>query len=96
MAVVTRISEWRARRAAAGDVPIGAPPFVLIEPCAGCGSERVGALVWRQTVAGADPVPYPRIEPHYLCREGRVVFQDITDAPIPQSAWTGILGRFRA
>ncbi|MEO8190221.1 MAG: hypothetical protein ABI682_07740 [Acidobacteriota bacterium] len=96
MAVVVEISEWRARRAGAADVPIGAPPFVLIEPCGGCGSERVGALVWRQTTPDADPVPYPRIEPHFLCSNGRVVYQDISDAPIPLSAWTGILGRFRA
>lgn len=96
MAVVEQISEWRARRTAAADVPIGGPPFVLEEACAGCGAERVGTLVWREMSPGRDPVPFPRIAPHFLCRGGRVLFQEITDAPAPVSSWTGILGRFRA
>lgn len=96
MADVTQISEWRARRAAAADVPIGAPPFVLVEPCPGCGCERVGALVWRQFSSESDPIPFPRIEPHFQCREGRVLFQEITDAPMPRAAWNQVLGRFRA
>jgi len=90
------IAEWRARRRAANDIPIGAPPFLLEEPCAGCGERRVSTMVWRMNPAGDRRVAFPRIEPHFLCRDGRVVFQEITDAPIPVSAWSRILGRFDA
>ena len=88
------ISEWRARRVARNDVAIGAPPFVLEEPCPGCGCMRVSTMVWRELFSGRPRVPFPRIEPHFLCREGRVLWQDITDAPIPVSRWSEILGRF--
>ena len=96
MAVVEEISEWRARKAAAQDVPLGASPFVLEERCAGCGAERVGALVWRKLSPEQPAIPFPRIEPHFLCRDGRVLFQEITDAPLPVASWNRILGRFRA
>ena len=96
MAVVEQISLWRARKAAAADEPIGALPFALVEPCPGCGAERVSTMVWRRTASGEERIPFPRIAPHYLCRDGSVVFQDITDAPMPVSSWKGILGRFRA
>jgi hypothetical protein len=41
-------------------------------------------------------VAFPRVAPHFLCRHGRVLWQEITDAPIPVSAWSGILGQFEA
>ena len=91
---VEQIAEWRARRKARQDVPIGAPPFVLEEPCPGCGAERVSTMVWRAVSPGSRPVPFPRIEPHFFCRDGHVLWQDITDAPIPVSRWTGIFGHF--
>ena len=88
------IAVWRARKAAEGDVPMGSPPFVLEEPCPGCGARRVTSLVWRKTASVGGRVPFPRIEPHFQCREGRVLFQEITEAPIPMSSWSGILGHF--
>ena len=95
MGVVQNIAEWRARRAAAADVSMGAPPFVLKEACPGCGAERVGTMVWRPT--GFDrPTAMPRIAPHFLCRDGLVVYQDITESPEPVSSWRHILGRFQA
>ena len=94
MSEIYDIAEWRARKKAAEDIPIGAPPFLLEKPCAGCGARRVSTMVWRRKTATDRRVAFPRIEPHYLCRDGRVVFQEITDAPIPVSAWSGILGHF--
>jgi len=95
MGDVEQLSQWRARRKAATDIPIGAPPFALEEPCAGCGAQRVSTMVWRQACAGAERIPFPRIEPHFFCQDGRVVWQEITDAPIPLSGWSRILGRFQ-
>ncbi len=92
MGTVEHIGQWRARRTARTDVAIGAPPFVLEEACAGCGCRRVSTMVWRE-MAGRR-VAFPRIEPHFLCHDGRVVWQEITDAPIPVSGWSRILGRF--
>ena len=86
------ISEWRARRSAESDVEIGAPPFVLEEPCPGCGARRVATMVWRGT--GAFPIALPRVEPHFLCRDGEVVWQDVTDAGISLTGWSQILGHF--
>ncbi|HEY6928552.1 MAG TPA: hypothetical protein VJA66_02645 [Thermoanaerobaculia bacterium] len=94
MGKVEQIAEWRARRQAASDVPIGAPPFALEEPCPGCGVRRVSTMVWRHTGSEDRPVPFPRIEPHFFCEGGRVVWQEITDAPIPISGWSRILGHF--
>ncbi len=94
MGVVEDIGFWRAKRAAANDVSMGAPPFVLEEPCPGCGSERVGEMVWRLET-GKRPLPLPRMDPHFLCRDGRVLYQDVTDSPEPVSSWKHILGRFR-
>ena len=96
MSEITDIAEWRARRRAADDIPIGAPPFLLEEPCPGCGAVRVSTMVWRSDPAKGRRVAFPRIEPHFLCRDGRIVFQEITDAPIPVSAWSRILGHFEA
>jgi hypothetical protein len=96
MSEIYDIAEWRARKRAADDIPIGAPPFLLEEPCSGCGERRISTMVWRMNPARDRRVAFPRIEPHFLCRNGRVVFQEITDAPIPLSAWSGILGRFEA
>ena len=93
-AAVTDIATWRARRAAKDDVPMGSPAFVLEEPCEGCGARRVSMMVWRQDASRGRRVPFPRIEPHFLCRDGRVIWQEITEAPIPMSAWSGILGHF--
>jgi hypothetical protein len=90
------IAVWRARRAAGDDIPIAAPPFVLQEACPGCGARRVSTMVWRINPGKGRRVAFPRIEPHFLCREGRVLWQEITDAPIPVSAWSGILGQFEA
>ena len=90
------ISEWRARRRARADVPIGAPPFVLEEPCPGCGGRRVATMVWRQLSEESPRFPLPRIEPHFLCRDDEVVWQDVTDAGIPLSGWSGILGHFES
>jgi hypothetical protein len=33
--------------------------------------------------------------PHFECRDGRVVHQEVTDAPISIAEWSRILGRFR-
>ena len=52
-------------------------------------------MVWRSAGPDCDGVPFPRIEPHYLCREGHVLYQDITDAPIPVESWKRVMGRFR-
>jgi len=94
MGEVQDIGVWRARRQAREDIPLGAPPFVLEEPCPGCGARRVVAMVWRNDPSRGRPVPFPRVEPHFRCREGRVQWQEITDAPIPMSSWSAILGRF--
>jgi len=53
----------------------------------GSEGEEVGPAV--------SPVPLPRMEPHFECRRGRVLYQEITDAPLPVSEWARILGRFR-
>jgi hypothetical protein len=34
------------------------------------------------------------MEPHFLCRDGAVVCQEITDAGIRLKGWSGILGHF--
>jgi hypothetical protein len=94
MGEVHDIATLRARRAAQDDVPMGGPPFVLEEPCTGCGSRRTSIMVWRNDPTRSRRVPFPRVEPHFLCRDGHVVFQEITDAPIPVSAWSTILGHF--
>ena len=96
MSEIIEIAAWRARKMAAADVPIGAPPFVLQEPCAGCGAQRVTTMVWRMKPATGRRVAFPRVEPHFECRDGRVLWQEITDAPIPVSAWSGIFGHFEA
>ncbi len=90
---VEQISHWRARRRSRTDVPMGSAPFVLEDACAGCGARRVSTMVWRETSAGRR-VAFPRIEPHFLCRDGQVVWQEITDAPIPVSGWSRIFGHF--
>jgi hypothetical protein len=99
MGNLIRIAEWRARRgqaqAAFADEPMGAPPFALLEACPGCGSERISTMVWRTILPEAAPVPFPRFSPHYLCENGQVVYQDITDAPLLPAAWKTVLGRFR-
>src|SRR5476649_946324 len=75
--------EQRAEPAAAvQDISMGAPPFVLEEPCPGCGAERVSEMVWRLE-PGKNPLPLPRIAPHFLCQDDVVVFQDVTDSPEP-------------
>ena len=94
MGEVHDIAVWRARKLAEGDIPIGAPPFVLEEPCRGCGTRRVSTMVWRNDPARGRLVPFPRVEPHFRCRDGRVLWQEITESPIPISAWSGILGHF--
>ena len=86
------LSAWRARRRARHDVPMGAAPFVLEEPCPGCGAERVATMVWRRMKE--DVEPFPRFSPHFLCRDGEVVHQEITDAGVRLVGWTGILGHF--
>jgi Cu/Ag efflux protein CusF len=48
-------------------------------------------VVWRRNSSTSRRV---RVESHFLYRGGRVLWQDITDSPIPVSAWSGILGRF--
>ena len=93
MGKLEQIGPWRARRMAKSDVPVGSPPFVLEEPCPGCGARRVSTMVWRRTVASGR-FPFPRIEPHFLCADGRVLWQEITDAPIPVSDWSHVLGHF--
>jgi hypothetical protein len=99
--VVVDLAPWRARRERRDDVPMGAAPFVLEEVCPGCGSERVVTMVWRPAHASAGssvplaPLPLPRMEPHFECQRGRVLYQEITDAPLPVSEWARILGRFR-
>jgi hypothetical protein len=95
MGALVDLAAFRAKRKAAADVPIGSPPFVLEEPCAGCGARRVSIMVWRDLTGRGEPVPFPRIEPHFLCRGGHVVWQEITDAPIPVSQWTSVKGRFQ-
>lgn len=92
---VVEIAPWRARRARTHDVPMGAAPFVLEEPCPGCGVERVATMVWRSSPEGERAVPLPRMDPHFECRDGAVLYQDITDSPLPISFWSRILGRFR-
>jgi hypothetical protein len=93
MGEVYDIGQWRARKAARSDIPIGAPPFVLAEACEGCGARRVSTMVWRMDSTGRR-APFPRIEPHFRCRDGRVLWQDISDAPLPVSSWSGVLGHF--
>ena len=93
---ITEIAAWRARKMAASDIPIGAPPFALREPCAGCGARRVTTMVWRMNPSTGGRVAFPRVAPHFLCRDERILWQEITDAPIPVSAWSGILGQFEA
>ena len=94
MGEIHQIADWRARRAAREDVPIGAPPFILEEPCPGCGARRVATMVWRQDSLAASQAPLPRMAPHFLCRGGEAIRQEITDAGIPPSEWTRILGHF--
>lgn len=94
MGEIHQIDAWRARRAARNDVPIGAPPFILEAPCPGCGARRVATMVWRPISADASPMPLPRMTPHFLCRDGEVVWQEITDAGIPLAEWSEILGHF--
>ena len=96
---VVELAAWKAsrvRRDKSRDVPMGAPPFVLEDPCPGCGAERVATMVFRESPSGGQAVPLPRIEPHFECRDGRVLHQEITDAPISLADWSKILGRFRA
>jgi hypothetical protein len=69
-----------------------APPFLLEEPCPGCGIPRVATMVWRRT--GQESTPLPRVEPHFLCRGGEVLYQEVTDAGISLTGWSGILGHF--
>lgn len=92
--VLYDLAAWRARRAARLDVSMGVPPFVLEERCPGCGEERVSTMVWRRSSSEARPRPFPRIAPHFLCRDGRVVWQDITDSPLRPRDWTTVLGHF--
>ena len=93
MGEVERLSEWRARRAARDDVPMGVPPFVLEEPCPGCDARRIATMVWRRMPAG-ETFALPSMEPHFVCRDGEVLFQEITDAGIALTGWSGILGHF--
>jgi hypothetical protein len=93
---VVELAAWRLRRDRARDVEMGALPFVLEEPCPGCGAARVATMVWREPERGGPAVPLPRMEPHFECREGRVVYQEITESPVDISAWSRILGRFVA
>jgi hypothetical protein len=93
------LADWRARRRAREDVSMGAPPFVLEEPCPGCGARRVATMVWRRledASAGgaAAAIPFPRMDPHFVCRDGAVVHQEITDAGVALVGWSGILGHF--
>jgi hypothetical protein len=94
MGEVHDIAAWRAGKAAREDVPMGSSPFVLEDACPGCGARRISMMVWRKDSSRDRRVPFPRVEPHFLCRDGRVVWQEITDAPIPVSKWSEILGRF--
>jgi hypothetical protein len=94
MGELVQIARWRAQRIAATDIPVGAAPFALEEPCPGCGARRVSTMVWRLTRPEGKRIPFPRIEPHFLCRDGEVLWQEITDAPVPISDWSGILGHF--
>jgi hypothetical protein len=94
MGEIHQIAAWRARRDARDDVPIGGPPFVLEEPCPGCGQRRVATMVWRRSPGSALPAPLPRMEPHFLCRDGEVLWQEITDAGVPLARWSEILGHF--
>lgn len=93
---ITEMAAWRARKTAAADIPIGAPPFVLKEACPGCGTRRVTTMVWRLNPATGGRAAFPRVAPHFFCRDGRILWQEITDAPIPVSAWSRILGQFEA
>jgi hypothetical protein len=94
MGEIHLLSSWRARRAASDDVPLDVPPFHLEEPCPGCGRTRTATMVWRRLEGDAFRTAMPRMEPHYLCREGEVVFQEILDAGIALQGWSGILGHF--
>jgi len=94
MGEVHDIAVWRARKLAENDISIGSPGVIREQPCDGCGARRVGTMVWRKETSGDRRVPFPRIEPHFLCRDGRVIFQEITEAPIPMSSWSAILGHF--
>jgi len=96
MGEVRRISDWRARRAAIGDVPMDVPPFVLEEPCPGCGERRIATMVWRFRPGEPVSIALPRMEPHFVCRDGEVLYQEITDAGIALKGWSGILGHFEA
>jgi len=96
MGEVRWISEWRARRAAIDDVPMGAPPFVLEEPCPGCNRRRIATMVWRRRPGDAFSTALPRMEPHFECRDGEVLHQEITDAGFALTGWSGILGHFEA
>jgi len=51
-------------------------------------------MVWRRAARGSRPIPFPRIAPHFACRDGRVLWQDITDSPLPPGDWRRILGHF--
>ncbi len=95
MGTIEEIASWRAKKKAASDIPIDSPAFILEEPCAGCGLRRVSIMVWRDVSGRGERVPFPRIEPHFLCRDGRVVWQEITDAPIPASEWSRVKGHFQ-
>jgi hypothetical protein len=90
---IYEIAEWRARRERSTDVPLGVPPFALEEPCSGCGARRIATMVWRRR-AGGEAEAFPRMEPHFLCRDGHVLWQEVTDAAIPLSGTSGILGHF--
>lgn len=91
---VVELACWRDRRDRTRDIPMGAAPFVLEDACPGCGAERVAIMVFRET-RGGGRAPLPRIEPHFECRDGRVLHQEITDSPMPITEWSRILGRFR-
>lgn len=93
---VVELARWRARRDRSRDVPMGVAPFVLEEPCPGCGAERVATMVFREVSgSGGRSMPLPRMDPHFECRGGRVLHQEITESPVPITAWVKILGRFR-
>jgi hypothetical protein len=34
------------------------------------------------------------MDPHFVCRDGAVVHQEITDAGVALVGWSGILGHF--
>src|SRR5260221_9614837 len=93
---ITEVAARHAKKMATFDIPIGAPPFVLNEACPGCGTRRVTTMVWRLNPATGRRVAFPRVAPHFFCRDGHVLLQEITDPPIPLSAWARILGQFEA